>query len=60
MTGYAKPSYQQKWFVARGYKFELDKDGNLWTTDQWLNHADKYKSADNDDGFNLGALKHAS
>lgn len=60
MTGYEKPTFQKKWFEQHGYKYEVDCKGNIWTTDQWLNHADKFQLSGNDDGFNLGALKNAS
>ena len=59
MTGYSKLAYQQKWFNEKGYSYQIDGKGKLWTTDDWLNGKDKYKSVNDDDGFNLGALKRA-
>ena len=56
ITGYSQKSSQVKWFSERGYKYEVDKDNNVWTTDQWLNHADKYQTVSNDDGFNLSGV----
>jgi len=60
MTGYKVAARQARWFSERGYKFETSSDNKVWTTDQWLNHQDKYKQSNNDDGFNLGALQNAS
>ena len=60
MTGYSKLSFQQKWFNQHGYSYQVNAKGELWTTDDWMNGKDKYKAINDDDGFNLGALKHAS
>lgn len=59
MTGYSKLAYQQKWFNEKGYSYQVDAKGNLWTTDDWLNGKDKYKAVNDDSGFNLGGLKRA-
>jgi hypothetical protein len=60
MTGLSHAKKQEAWFKERGITYQFTADGKkLWTTDDWLNGKDKYK-ASNDDGFNLGALDHAS
>lgn len=50
---------QKDWFESRGITYQIDTKGAVYTTDDWMNGKDKYK-ASNDDGFNLGALNHAS
>ncbi|MFC4699343.1 DUF4224 domain-containing protein [Glaciecola siphonariae] len=58
MTGYSKTAYQQKWFNEKGYTYQINGKGELWTTDDWMNGKDKYAS--NDDGFNMEFLEDAS
>ena len=59
MTGYSAKAKQETWFKERGYTYQTDKDGNIWTTDDWMNGKDKYQQPDNDDGFNLEGLESA-
>lgn len=59
ITGYSKTAYQVKWFNEKGYSYQIDGKGQVWTTDDWLNGKDKYQ-AQNDDGFNMEFLQDAS
>jgi|TARA_B110000902_G_scaffold240021_1_gene289171 hypothetical protein len=56
MTGCAYAKDQADWFAKRGYTFESDKYGKIWTTDDWMNGKDKLRQVSNDEGFDLGAL----
>lgn len=60
MTGYSQRSKQKEWFENRGYQYQTDCHGDIWTTDDWMNGKDRHIDAKNDDGFNLGSLKNAS
>jgi hypothetical protein len=60
MTGYKNLSGQKQWFIDRGYSYQVSNNKQLWTTDDWMNGKDKYKAVNDNDGFNLGALKNVS
>lgn len=59
MTGYKNSKAQQKWFAEQGINFKVNAEGKVWTTDDWLNGKDKYKPANDDDGFNMEFIKNA-
>jgi len=58
MTGYVKLSAQRRWFDAERIAYKVNAKGELWTTEDWLNHKDKYQASNQDDGFNLGTSMH--
>jgi len=55
LTGCAHQKPQIKWFEQEGITYRVNAKGQVFTTDDWMNGKDKYR-AQNDDGFNIGAI----
>ena len=60
ITGTPVKKLQREWFEKNGFRFAEDTQGQVFTTDDWMNLKDKGHTQANDDGFDLGALQNAS
>jgi hypothetical protein len=55
VTNTTHKKLQKQWFEREGITYKIDVKNNIYTTDDWMNGKDKYQ-AQNDDGFNIGAI----
>jgi hypothetical protein len=55
ITGCKHKKQQIKWFEQEGITCRMNALKQVYTTDDWMNGKDKYQ-AQNDDGFNIGAI----